>query len=129
MLIIEGTLQGMMLQDVVYKQIEDLYIYFLYTDLQFTSNGIGEGRNRVCSIYMKEGRMSVIVRVYTFNFLSSLTYLASGESGSQSNCPCQKYLVFLVSLTNLYTSHSTNILTQHTHTHTHTRTLQVVSLV
>lgn len=39
----------------------------------------------------------------TFSFLSSLTYLASGESGSQSNCPCQKYFVFRVSLMNLHT--------------------------
>ena len=37
----------------------------------------------------------------TFNFLSSLTYLASGLSGSQSSWPCQKYLVLCVSLTNL----------------------------
>ena len=37
------------------------------------------------------------------NFLSSLTYLASRESGSQSNWPCQKYLVFRVSLMNLET--------------------------
>ena len=83
-------------------------LYFLRSEADIKRAGCAAGillecpRKIDCGLYRGITKHKPSNFERTFSFLSSLTYLASGESGSQSNWPCQKYLVFLVSLMNLW---------------------------